>query len=108
MKTRFSSDQKQRFIFDNIIDIFEQMCQDLQNVTRSSNSSDYLIELLFQIKPIIVRLNTIYDIAEENYFIMSSPQQFLTNDDIEKLKLKFTQLQFDLHQTDKQSSTIGL
>ena len=26
MKTRFSSDQKQRFIFDNIIDIFEQMC----------------------------------------------------------------------------------
>ncbi|CAF1364406.1 unnamed protein product [Rotaria sordida] len=96
MKTRFLSDQQQQIAFNNIIKKFDEMYNNLQNVTTHSNNSNYIIYLLFRIQSIIIQLHEIYDIAQENYFRIPPPKPFITNDEIEKIKSKIVQLQFVL------------
>ncbi|CAM4840068.1 unnamed protein product [Rotaria magnacalcarata] len=105
MKTQLLPELQQEVAFDIIIEKFKEMYNNLQNTSIDSNSSDYIIDLLFRIQSIIIRLHNIYDVAQENYFPIPTAKPFITNEDIEKIKLKITQLQFVSQTNDTQSST---
>ncbi|CAM4831241.1 unnamed protein product [Rotaria magnacalcarata] len=105
MKTRLLPELQQEFAFDIIIEKFKEMYNNLQNISIHSNSSDYIIDLLFRIQSIIIPLHNIYDTAQENYLPIPPAKPFITNEDIEKIKLKITQLQFVSQTIDIESST---
>ncbi|CAF3350650.1 unnamed protein product [Rotaria socialis] len=105
MKTLLLLELQQVFAFNIIIEKFKEMYNDLQNITIHSNSSDYIIDLLRRIQSIIIPLHNIYDTAQENYFTIKPLEPFITDEDIEKIKLKITQLQFLSQAIDIQSST---
>ncbi|CAM4978195.1 unnamed protein product [Rotaria socialis] len=105
MKTRLLPELQQEVAFDIIIEKFKEMYNNLRSTSIHSNSSDYIIDLLFRIQSIIIPLHNIYDVAQENYFPIPPAKPFITNEDIEKIKLKITQLQFVSQANDTQSST---
>ncbi|CAF3363950.1 unnamed protein product, partial [Rotaria socialis] len=105
MKTRLLPELQQEVAFDIIIEKFKEMYNNLRSTSIHSNSSDYIIDLLFRIQSIIIPLHNIYDVAQENYFPIPPAKPFITNEDIEKIKLKITQLQFVSQTNDTQSST---
>ncbi|CAF5227045.1 unnamed protein product, partial [Rotaria magnacalcarata] len=79
MKTRLLPELQQEFAFDIIIEKFKEMYNNLQNISIHSNSSHYIIDLLFRIQSIIIPLHNIYDTAQENYLPIPPAKPFITN-----------------------------